>query len=148
MFASLFPGAAELAETFSYFEAHTYLGTDSTDRIALANKLAGRQPSTFSTWARENVPVQAPEATCRRSPVAAPATSQLGEPTFSPRGPLGPWPRSNVTAWPSRSSSNEVWPHADCGRSLVAVAREDEAEALVADETLDRAVHSCHLSDS
>src|SRR5947209_388154 len=28
--------------------------------------------------------------------------------TFSPRGPLGPCPRSKVTACPSRSSSNEV----------------------------------------
>ena len=28
-FAS-FPGAAEVAETFSYFEAHTYLGSDSS----------------------------------------------------------------------------------------------------------------------
>ena len=31
--------------------------------------------------------------------------------TFSARGPLGPWPVWNVTAWPSRSESND-W-HAD-----------------------------------
>ena len=60
VFATLFPGAAEVAETFSYFQAHTYLGTASHDRIALANKIAGGQPSRFSTWARVNVPVQAP----------------------------------------------------------------------------------------
>jgi uncharacterized protein YbjT (DUF2867 family) len=60
LFATLFPGAAEIAEMFSYFEAHTYLGSDSTDRIALANKIAGRQPTKFSTWARVNVPVQTP----------------------------------------------------------------------------------------
>jgi uncharacterized protein YbjT (DUF2867 family) len=59
MFATLFPGAAEAAEMFSYWEAHTYLGSDSYDRIALANKVAGRQPSKLSTWARVNFPVQA-----------------------------------------------------------------------------------------
>ena len=59
-FAGSFPGAAEFAEMFSYWEAHTYLGSDSSDRIALANKIAGRQPSKFSTWARVNFPVQAP----------------------------------------------------------------------------------------
>ena len=60
LFATLFPGAAEIGEMFSYFQAHTYLGSDSTDRIALANKIAGRQPTKFSTWARVNVPVQTP----------------------------------------------------------------------------------------
>jgi len=59
VFATLFPGAAEIAATFAYFEAHTYLGSDSRDRIALANKIAGRQPTTFSTWARVNLPVRA-----------------------------------------------------------------------------------------
>jgi uncharacterized protein YbjT (DUF2867 family) len=58
VFAALFPGAAELAEMFSYWEAHTYLGSDSSDRIALANKIAGAQPTKFSTWARLNMPVQ------------------------------------------------------------------------------------------
>jgi uncharacterized protein YbjT (DUF2867 family) len=60
LFATLFPGAAEIAEMFSYFQAHTYLGSDSSDRIALANKIAGRQPTKFSTWARLHVPVQNP----------------------------------------------------------------------------------------
>jgi uncharacterized protein YbjT (DUF2867 family) len=59
VFAALFPGAAEIAAMFAWFQAHTYLGSDSHDRIALANKLAGRQPTTFSTWARVNVPVHA-----------------------------------------------------------------------------------------
>jgi len=58
VFAALFPGAAELAEMFSYFQSYTYLGSDSYDRIALANKIAGRQPSKLSTWARANFPVQ------------------------------------------------------------------------------------------
>src|SRR6266849_316063 len=54
-FAGSFPGATEIAETFSYWEAHTYLGSDSYDLIALANKVAGREPTRFSTWARENL---------------------------------------------------------------------------------------------
>jgi len=58
-FAGSFPGAIEIAEMFSYWEAHTYLGSDSSDRIALANKMAGTQPTTFSTWARLNFPLQA-----------------------------------------------------------------------------------------
>jgi uncharacterized protein YbjT (DUF2867 family) len=57
VFATLFPRAAEIAETFSYFQAHTYLGSDSYGQIELANKIAGGQPSKFSTWARVNFPV-------------------------------------------------------------------------------------------
>ncbi len=56
LFATLFPGAAEIAEMFSYFQAHTYLGSDSSDRIALADKIAGRQPTKFATWAQMNFP--------------------------------------------------------------------------------------------
>jgi uncharacterized protein YbjT (DUF2867 family) len=59
VFATLFPGAAEIAETFKYFQAHTYLGSDSSDRIALANTIAGGPPSTLSTWARVNFSVRA-----------------------------------------------------------------------------------------
>src|ERR1700738_1125627 len=59
-FAGSFPGATEIAEMFSYWEAHTYLGSDSSDQIALASKIAGRRPTKFSTWARANFHVQAP----------------------------------------------------------------------------------------
>jgi uncharacterized protein YbjT (DUF2867 family) len=59
VFATSFPGAAEVAEMMSYFQAHTYLGSDSRDQIALANKIAGGQATRFSTWARVNFPVQA-----------------------------------------------------------------------------------------
>ena len=58
-FATFFPGAAEIATMLAYFQAHTYLGSDSRDRIALANKVAGRQPTKFSTWARVNIPIHA-----------------------------------------------------------------------------------------
>ena len=57
-FATLFPGAAEIAATLAYFEAHTYLGSESKDWIALANTVAGTQPTDFSTWARLHFPVQ------------------------------------------------------------------------------------------
>ena len=58
VFATLFPGAAEVAATFSHFQAHTYLGPGPHDEIALANKIAGRQPSNLSTWARANFPAR------------------------------------------------------------------------------------------
>ena len=54
VFASWFPGADGIAAMLAYFEAHTYLGSDSRDAIALADKVAGRQPTPFATWAREN----------------------------------------------------------------------------------------------
>jgi uncharacterized protein YbjT (DUF2867 family) len=56
VFAGFFAGAAEIAEMFNYFQAHTYLGSDSRDQIALANKIAGRQPSKFLAWAQVNFP--------------------------------------------------------------------------------------------
>jgi hypothetical protein len=57
VFAAFFPGAAEVAEMFSYFQAHTYLGSSWSDEIALADKIAGSRPSKFATWARVNIPV-------------------------------------------------------------------------------------------
>jgi hypothetical protein len=33
------------------------LGSDSHDRIELANKIAGVKPTKFSSWARENFPL-------------------------------------------------------------------------------------------
>src|SRR6202171_3948728 len=59
VFATSFPGATEMAATFAYFQAHTYLGSDSRDQIALANKMAGAPASKFSAWARVNMPVLA-----------------------------------------------------------------------------------------
>src|SRR5467141_1353274 len=56
VFAGLFPGAAELTEMIGYWEVHTYLGSDSSAQIALANKIAGRQPTKFATWAQVNFP--------------------------------------------------------------------------------------------
>ncbi len=57
VFAGWFPGAKEVAEMLAYFEAHTYLGAESRDAIALANKVAGRQPTKFAAWSRANIAV-------------------------------------------------------------------------------------------
>jgi uncharacterized protein YbjT (DUF2867 family) len=57
VFASWFPGADDVAAMLAYFEAHTYLGSDSRDAIALANKVAGQQPVKFAAWARKNIAV-------------------------------------------------------------------------------------------
>jgi uncharacterized protein YbjT (DUF2867 family) len=52
VFAGWFPGAEEIAAMLAYFEAHTYLGSDSHAAIALANKVAGFQPTKFAAWAQ------------------------------------------------------------------------------------------------
>lgn len=52
VFAGWFPGADAVAAMLAYFEAHTYLGSDSHGAIALANRVAGRQPTKFAAWAR------------------------------------------------------------------------------------------------
>jgi uncharacterized protein YbjT (DUF2867 family) len=54
VFAGWFPGAEDVAAMLAYFEAHTYLGSDSRDAISLANKVAGQQPTKFAAWARTN----------------------------------------------------------------------------------------------
>lgn len=56
VFSGFFPGAAEIAEMFAHFQAHTYLGSDSRDQIALANKIAGRPATPFVAWSRANFP--------------------------------------------------------------------------------------------
>jgi uncharacterized protein YbjT (DUF2867 family) len=59
LFAGWFPGAKDIAEMLAYFEAHTYLGSDSRDAIALANKVAGRLPTKFAAWAQGNFAIPA-----------------------------------------------------------------------------------------
>src|SRR5712672_4039690 len=71
VFATLFPGAAEVAATFGYFQAHTYLGPDSHGQIALANEIAGRQPSNLATWAQAKFPVRLSSGSASPSPTAA-----------------------------------------------------------------------------
>ena len=62
VFASWFPGAADIAAMLAYFEAHTYLGSDSREPIALADKVAGFQPTKFAAWAKTNFAVSAAAA--------------------------------------------------------------------------------------
>jgi uncharacterized protein YbjT (DUF2867 family) len=59
VFASWFPGAREIAEMLGYFEAYTYLGVESREAIALANRVAARQPTAFAAWARKNFVIPA-----------------------------------------------------------------------------------------
>jgi uncharacterized protein YbjT (DUF2867 family) len=59
VFSGWFSGAERIAPTFAYFEAYTYLGSDSRDAIALANKVAGGQPTEFAVWARSNFATRA-----------------------------------------------------------------------------------------
>jgi uncharacterized protein YbjT (DUF2867 family) len=67
--AASFPGVAEIANTFSYFQAYTYLGSDSRNRIALANKIAGLQPTKFAAWAQVNFPAQIDGVISKKVPV-------------------------------------------------------------------------------
>ena len=59
VFASWFPHADGIAAMLAYFEAHTYLGSDARDAIALAIKVAGRQPTKFAPWAKANFAIPA-----------------------------------------------------------------------------------------
>ena len=62
VFAGWFPGAADIAAMLAYFEAHTYLGSDSREPIALADKVAGFKPTKFAAWAKTNFAVSAAAA--------------------------------------------------------------------------------------
>ena len=62
VFAGWFPGAEGIAAMLAYFETHTYLGSNSRDAIALANKVAGQRPTNFASWANANF-ATAPETT-------------------------------------------------------------------------------------
>src|ERR1700723_3524900 len=55
VFATWFPGAAEIAAMLAYFEAHTYLGSDSREAIALANDVASFRPTKFAAWTQANL---------------------------------------------------------------------------------------------
>lgn len=59
LFATWFPGAGDIAAMLAYFEAHTYLGSNSRDAIALANKVSGQQPTKFAAWAKANFAIPA-----------------------------------------------------------------------------------------
>lgn len=55
VYATFFPGADALGETLAYYENYTYLGPDRSDEnIALAQEVAGKTPTMFAAWARDN----------------------------------------------------------------------------------------------
>ena len=93
VFAKLFPGAAEIAATFAWFQAHTYLGSDSRDRIALANT-SGR-PAT--NQARHVGPGEFPSTRERLRP-SAPISQPTAEETLM----------SNLTATTSRDMNTRT----------------------------------------
>jgi uncharacterized protein YbjT (DUF2867 family) len=62
VFATWFPGAKDVAAMLAYFEAHTYLGSNSSEAIALANRVAGQQPTKFAAWAKAKFAVPAAAA--------------------------------------------------------------------------------------
>src|SRR6202041_2612368 len=59
VFAGWFPGAEGIAAMLAYFEAHTYLGSDSREAIALADQVARQQPTPFAKWAKANFAIPA-----------------------------------------------------------------------------------------
>lgn len=59
VFATWFPGAADVAAMLAYFEAYTYLGSNSRDAIALANRVAGQQPTNLAAWVKANFAIPA-----------------------------------------------------------------------------------------
>lgn len=55
IFADFFPGAEAIGKTLAYYEAYTYLGPSPHDEeIALARKIAGKTPTPFASWVKDN----------------------------------------------------------------------------------------------
>jgi len=54
VFSSFFEGAGEIAQMLAYFEAHTYMGPNSDDQIALAKEVATADFVPFQQWINQN----------------------------------------------------------------------------------------------
>jgi uncharacterized protein YbjT (DUF2867 family) len=63
VFATFFPGAAEMAQMTRYWQEFTYFGPDAERKIALARRVAGQAPTDFATWAARHLPVSGPDGT-------------------------------------------------------------------------------------
>ncbi len=53
-FSKMFEGAYEIAQTFKYFEAHTYMGPNSADQIQLARDIAIEKFTSLKDWIKQN----------------------------------------------------------------------------------------------
>lgn len=58
VFDNFFPGAREIGEMMSYFEAPTCFGPHADDKIALAREVSTTPPTSLADWAREHLPVE------------------------------------------------------------------------------------------
>lgn len=54
VFSSFFQGAGEIAQMLAYFDAHTYMGPDSDDRIQLAREIATGEFTSLDAWIKTN----------------------------------------------------------------------------------------------
>ena len=53
-YSKMFEGAYEIAQTYKYFEAHTYMGPNSEEQITLAKETAGGYFNSLNNWIKEN----------------------------------------------------------------------------------------------
>ncbi|MDH3246397.1 MAG: NmrA/HSCARG family protein [Saprospiraceae bacterium] len=54
VFSSFFEGAGEIAQMLAYFEAHTYMGPNSDNRIQLAKEVATGDFTSLDAWIKQN----------------------------------------------------------------------------------------------
>ena len=53
-YAKMFEGAYEIAQTYKYFEAHTYMGPNSEAQIELAKEIATEDFTSLNEWIKQN----------------------------------------------------------------------------------------------
>jgi len=54
VFSTFFEGAGEIAQMMAYFEAHTYMGSNSDAQIQLAKEIATEEFTTLNDWIKQN----------------------------------------------------------------------------------------------
>jgi hypothetical protein len=54
VFSTFFEGAGEIAQMLAYFEAHTYMGPNSDERIQLAKEIATDEYNSLNNWIKQN----------------------------------------------------------------------------------------------
>lgn len=53
-YSKMFEGAYEIAQTYKYFEAHTYMGPNSEGSIQLAKEIATEDFTSLNEWIKQN----------------------------------------------------------------------------------------------